>query len=61
MWTLQATVIDGAVRYGMIDGEIAVEGQTFKGMTVKSVRERELVLEGPAGKLHLAMDEGEAR
>ncbi len=61
LWTLQATVIDGAARYGMIDGRIAVEGQTFKGLTVKSVGEREVVLEGPTGELRLTMDEGEAK
>ncbi len=53
---LQAIVIDGACRYGMINGQIVVEGRQVEGMTVKSIQEREIVLEGPSGAVRLAIE-----
>ena len=53
---LEATVIDGELRYGLINGEIVVEGQEYAGMKVRAVREREVVLEGPDGVVRLTME-----
>ena len=53
---LEATVIDGQTRYGLINGDIVVEGQVYHGMTVRAVREREVILEGPRGAVRLTME-----
>ena len=53
---LEGTVIDGATRYALIDGEVVVVGQTLHDMKVTEIHEREVVLEAPAGTLRLAIE-----